>query len=609
MYQGLRRSRLWLALILVAFCLPLFIGLGDADLETDEAIYSFAVDRILVAGDWLEPKSSPSDTTVFLEKPPLKFWMVAAPIKAGLLPDTEFGLRFIDVVEASAAFVYVFAIGTILIGPVCGAVAVLLLFVHWPLVHVHGLRTNNMEASLLLSYCGGVFHFLRWAAVDDARGRRTHAVWATLFFVLGFMTKFVAALFLPFTLGLAVLVTPRVRARFFSEWRLWTVCAALVVAVCAPWFVYAHVRFGGIFWQTILGDSVFKRMTVSLDPTHVHPWNWYVGQMWMEFGNEGTRWLHVAGLVVLAVQTLRRRWFDGLVIALWATVPMAIISGGTSKLYHYTYPYLPPITLASGYLVALVVALAPAPLRKVFEWVEDRAAVWFPGVVRRMTSDTSRRVVSAIVVVAAALAIGALILGSVRLQIGSVLVKSSSITRPIAVILLLTVFARTSTRMTRLIVALLVCSAMPMAAYRGQMEWMEKGKHPIRTAASCLLDVQRKSGTSAGLYMDMPNGIWHPLYYYFRRVTPVTEATSPLDPVMDRYLLDPAEARPILVADTTWRDYNARRVDAGAPRLSPPMLPMYRQSSAAAGAVRRLQQRGGAAELTAMIQDDGRGPG
>ena len=213
MHQGLRLGRPWLALVLIAFCLPLLVGLGQPDLETDEAIYSFAVDRILVDGEWLEPKSSPSTATVFLEKPPLKFWMVAAPIKAGLLPHDEFGLRLVDVVLSSLAFVYVLAIGNILAGPACGLVAVLLLFIHWPLVFVHGLRTNNMEASLVLSYCAGVYHVLRWSALDDPRARRTHAVWATLAFVLGFMTKFVAALFLPFTLGLVVLSSARVRSR------------------------------------------------------------------------------------------------------------------------------------------------------------------------------------------------------------------------------------------------------------------------------------------------------------------------------------------------------------------------------------------------------------
>ena len=156
MHQGLSVSRPWLALVLVLFCLPLFIGLRSLDLETDEAIYSFAVDRILEVGEWLQPKSSPSETAVFLEKPPLKFWIVAAPIRAGVLPHDEFGLRFWDGLFGGAAFLYVFAIGSLLAGPVCGALGVLLLFVHWPLLLDHGLRTNSMEWPLFLSYCGGV---------------------------------------------------------------------------------------------------------------------------------------------------------------------------------------------------------------------------------------------------------------------------------------------------------------------------------------------------------------------------------------------------------------------------------------------------------------------
>ena len=41
--QGLSRP-FWLALVIAAFCLPLFIGLGRTDVENDEGIYSFAVD-------------------------------------------------------------------------------------------------------------------------------------------------------------------------------------------------------------------------------------------------------------------------------------------------------------------------------------------------------------------------------------------------------------------------------------------------------------------------------------------------------------------------------------------------------------------------------------
>ncbi|MEQ1910420.1 MAG: glycosyltransferase family 39 protein, partial [Vicinamibacterales bacterium] len=359
MPQGLKLSRLWLAVVLVAFCLPLFVGLGNDDLETDEAGYSYAVDRILETGDWLVPKLSPTENEPFLEKPPLKIWIVALPIRLGLLPHNEFGLRFWDAVLGSASFVYVFALGSLLAGPVCGVVAVLSLFVYWPLVFAHGLRTNNMEAALVLCYAGGTFHFLRWAALDEPSRRARHLVALALLFSLGFMTKFVAALFLPFTLAIAAVLSPRCRRLLVKDWKLWSGATMLVAVLCAPWFVAMHVRFGRGFWQTIFGQHVLQRLTGTLVAEHLQPWHYYITEMVREFGNGGVIWFVYLGLATLLVQSMRRRWLDGFVVLLWAVIPLVIISAGTSKLYHYVFPFLPPIALAAGYVVALVMQLAP----------------------------------------------------------------------------------------------------------------------------------------------------------------------------------------------------------------------------------------------------------
>ncbi len=576
MHQGLRLSRLWLALILVAFCLPLFVGLGRPDLETDEAIYSFSVERILEIGDWLEPKSSPSETVVFLEKPPLKFWLVAAPMKAGLLPHSLFGMRFMDAVAGSLAFVYVFAIGTLLAGPVCGGVAVLLLFINWPLVFEHGLRTNNMEASLVLSYCGGMFHFLRWSAIDDERRRRRHALWASLYFVLGFMTKFVAALFLPFTLGLVVLASPHARRRLLLEWRLWLGLAGVVLALVAPWFIYAHVRFGSLFWETILGEHVLRRLTGTLVPSHLQPWSYYLEASWHEFVREKTQWLVVAGLIVLLVQTVRRRWLEGAVVLLWAAVPCAIISAGTSKLYHYAYPFLPPVALAAGYAVALVMMLAPVQLRKLFEWAEDMLARPMPRVAALLRHPAARGVASVLMVGAAAVAIWSGVFGGVRLRVdGVTLLKSAGVLRPLAVVVLLALLTRTGARVHRLVAALLMLSVMPLESYRGQLNRLPAGKSPMRDTASCLVDLQQRLGTRAGLFVDMPEGIWHPLYYNFRRVQPWTTTSVTLDPAIDRHLYDPAALRPLLLSDAVWqawlRSRGGRLALPGG--VAPPMVP------------------------------------
>ena len=79
-------------------------------------------------------------------------------------------------------FVYVFLLGNRLAGPICGAAAVMLLFVHGPLLFSHGLRTNNMEAALFLSYCAGFYHYVGWARSNSRVEGRQHAIAAGLAF-------------------------------------------------------------------------------------------------------------------------------------------------------------------------------------------------------------------------------------------------------------------------------------------------------------------------------------------------------------------------------------------------------------------------------------------
>ena len=112
---------------------------------------------------------------VFLEKPPLKSWLVALPMRLGLLPHNELGFRFWDALFGSAAFLYVFALGRRMAGPVCGLIALVVLVGFQPLLFEHGLRDNVMEAPLFLAYCGGIHHFLCWADAADARARRRRA--------------------------------------------------------------------------------------------------------------------------------------------------------------------------------------------------------------------------------------------------------------------------------------------------------------------------------------------------------------------------------------------------------------------------------------------------
>jgi 4-amino-4-deoxy-L-arabinose transferase-like glycosyltransferase len=231
----------------------------------------------------------------------------------------------------------------------CGLVAVLALFVHRPLVMDHGLRSNNMEAAVVLSYCGGIYHFLRWRSSESLARRRFHAIAVSLFFVLAFMTKFVAALFLPGVLAVSVLVRREDRARIGREWRMWIVPACVAVVLIAPWFLYQVHRSGEQVWAIMFGQHVFTRFTASLDVSHLQPWHYYFTTIAFQWRAWQMLWFAVLGLALIAARVSREDWPEGVLILLWIVLPLSVMSLLTSKVYHYAYPMLPPIALAAGY--------------------------------------------------------------------------------------------------------------------------------------------------------------------------------------------------------------------------------------------------------------------
>jgi len=420
------------------FGVPLFLGLGAADMQNDESIYSYAAQRILETGDWLLPRTIPDDFP-FLEKPPLKFWIVAAPMAAGVVRPDELGMRVWDALFGAISFVYVFLLGRSLGGVVCGGTAVLVLFSLPSLVFEHGLRSNNMEASLLLAYSGGLYHFARWLQSSSRSVR--HAAAVVAYFVLGFMTKFVAAFFLPMICGAALLMTPGGWRHLCSSWRDWRWPAVAAAAISAPWFLYQTQQFGAHFWRVIFGAHVYTRMTGFLDPQHLHPWNAYFLWTWRDFSMAGASWLGAAGLARLAAGAWTGRPPLSRMILLWWALPFVLISLGTSKIFHYAYPFLPPLAIGAGWIVA-----------DVARWIDGRLAGAVPALASRLTTfpETMRArmpaVISRVLVTCAVLLLGIAIWTAMAGRLewtvgGDTLITNSSIVRPIlvaAVLLLLT---------------------------------------------------------------------------------------------------------------------------------------------------------------------------
>jgi len=507
---------LWLVAVGLLFCLPLFVGLGSTDLQNDEAIYSFATDVMVASGDWLTPRSSPNEEAPFLEKPPLKFWIVAVPIRLGLLPDNEFGLRFWDAVFGGIAFLYLFAMGCRLGGPAAGIGAALMLFVHRQLLFEHGLRSNNMEAALVLAYCGGMYHFSKWRmSGDDGRGRG-HVFAIALYFVLAFMTKFVAALFLPLVIGVALLAGREDWKRAARWWRTWLAAAGLAVALIAPWFLYQYHHFGQEFLENIFGAAVYTRLTSYLDPTHVQPWHFYFTALWAELGaSQATVWV-VAGIILVSWRTIRTGWPDGTMILLWFGLPFAVMSLGTSKLYHYAYPFLPPLALAAGYATSVAWSLLIVLLPRLDDWA-DRLLGDKGG--RVLGTPAVRRALGIVAVLGCTVALATLALGSVKLALGSLMLfKASTPVRALTLAVIALLLARRAGPARVVIASLVIATALPLAAYRDEVSTLSVQRHRLRSIRDCLrrvVDANPALGDRAPVYVDAAN-VSHPAAFYLR---------------------------------------------------------------------------------------------
>jgi 4-amino-4-deoxy-L-arabinose transferase-like glycosyltransferase len=442
----------------------------------------------------------------------------------------------------------------------CGMAAVLMLFVHRPLLVEHGLRSNNMEASLVLAYCGGIYHFLMWRASEVRARGRLHVLAVTLYFVLGFMTKFVAALFLPAIIAAALMLRHTDRSWLAQRWRGLLGAVALAGLLIAPWFVYQHVRFGAVFWEDILGASVYTRLTTYLNPEHVQPWHFYVTTIWNELVAARTELWTLGGLGLLLWRTLRKGWFDGATILLWLVLPMGVISVGTSKLYHYAYPFLPPLALAGGYLAAVALKSVASSL----SWLIGQVDLRLPRAARAALDMRAVRAALMVVLVASGLMAAAIVvLGPFKLAPwGHELLRASTPYRLLLVVALAVILWRRVGPMTTGAAVLIVATLLPGTAYREELAQLTVERHPLRSLRDCIQRVGAGTDAAAGrspVYVEVGK-MSHPVAFYLRTLG----RWSRVDPSdSDIYSSLYQKPRPVLLAPSRFQALEAAWTDRG----------------------------------------------
>ena len=345
---------------------------------------------------------------------------------------------------------------------------------------VHGIRSNNMEAALLAAHCGGLYHFLRWRHF----GARRDAIVTGAWFTLAFLTKFVAAAFLPLV-ALASLALPRPGAAARPAPRLPRRLAVgarpCVVGASAPSFVYADPQFGDKLIETMFLQHVFVRFTAALDPTHLQPWNYYHLGIARMLAETRCAWLVAAGAVLLVYRVVRDR--DGLAwtLVVWGVLPLALISGLSSKVLHYTYPFLPPLALAGGLALASPISMFKARLDRLADRLEGVRLRGLPAMLSRPAVRRGFLIIGVLAVVVAAIA---LVAGSTKLVIGGIVLRNSSVMRPLGIAIVAFALAQVWRHaLTWAPFALLLL--LPLSAARETLLAASHPAHPLRALHDC----------------------------------------------------------------------------------------------------------------------------
>ena len=355
----------------------------------------------------------------------------------------------------------------------------------------------------------------------------------------------------------------------------------LAIALILPWFLYARWIHGAGSWEVTFVQPVTNLVT---DGTmHDRPWHFFLTSTY-QYQSTAALVLMGLGIVLPLRHVVSRRSPEGAAILVWFVLPVGVMSAANLKLYHYIYPFLPPLALIGGYGASVILAWLHRALARTGDVVESllprTGGGWWVAAIDRdprprwWRSSIGRpdaRMLALSVVLAAVLwTVVTVVAGLLEINLGQwSLLTSPWVLRPLLVVLAVLVFAG-CVRPVRLFIALTILVVLPTSTYRSLFDVLPTATyrdvvrvfplidHPIRTVRDCLADVAIEVGHDG---VDQPNilvhapgeALLHPVNYYFRRLRPWQLAERRSYPAIYARLFGLADRRPVLLHER-WHD-------------------------------------------------------
>ena len=251
-------------MLAAALCAPLFlVGLGSTGLsDPDEGRNAEVAREMLASGDWITPRINDA---VYLDKPPVFFWAVAASL--GVFGVGEWGARLPSALAAIAGIALAAAFARRHLGPTAGWASAAILGLS-PLYVVFG-RLVIFDMCLLVCTTAAVM-----AAYESLESERPGRLPPAVFFAaagVGTIIKGPVALLVPLLVAVAWALV-RGAPRRLGRLR-WGQGILVYLAIVTPWAVAVEGLHPGFLNYALLGENL-ARMTANPYDT-ARPFHFY----------------------------------------------------------------------------------------------------------------------------------------------------------------------------------------------------------------------------------------------------------------------------------------------------------------------------------------------
>lgn len=304
----------------------------------NDAQYAEVAREMVETGEWVSPQL---DYVLFLNKPPLSYWLVA--LSFTIFGVNEFAARLPGALAAVVLFALIWRLGQALWRESVGWRAAGVALATAGLI----LDARHVRPDLLLTaaVAGALLACTHLAHTNNDREQRRARLGLQIALAGGLLAKGMVGLLFPAAaVFFAVLVSRNMTwLRLLATPRAWWLFLLLVV----PWHVAAALRHDGFAWDYVVNQHLlfFLDRKLPRDSAGIPLW-----QFWAAFAGRLFPWtlfLPVAVVRVWRLRDARDRWAAGLVVG-WAATVLGLFSVSGSRLEHYTLPALPACALLIG---------------------------------------------------------------------------------------------------------------------------------------------------------------------------------------------------------------------------------------------------------------------